>query len=179
MVEFIKLICRLVITFSVFYRKFFQTQHHNDVIHLKVCIFYFWHLGLKCTRNWFLCTAWGRNSTDFFSCKKSIFINSEVPSPEFWSCRGVSCRLCAQELHCLLLFCGVCLCAPASSSQQSNRRCFTVIRDTRKKTFPVFLLLHKKTFAFMNTEIFFQVWRRRGRGRGGNSKNSNIMAAGL
>lgn len=56
-------------------------------------------------------------------------------------------------------------------------------QDTQKKTFPVFLLLHKKTLAFINTEnLFFPKSDAGVGGRGGRreeSKDSNITAAEL
>lgn len=55
-------------------------------------------------------------------------------------------------------------------------------QDTQKKTFPVFLLLHKKTLAFINTANLFFPESESGAGgkrRREESKDSNITAAEL
>lgn len=53
-------------------------------------------------------------------------------------------------------------------------------QDLQKKKVPVFLLLYKKTFAFINTWESFFFFKSEGEGGGGGeSKNSNSTAAGL
>lgn len=159
----------MVIVFSVLYRKYFQTLtsqwcHSSEGLHILPLAFRsYMHKKLL-----FVC-GMRQKINSVFSGKKSISVYERVPSPVFGSSNGAIRCLCAQTRPLLTpLSCTICLRVPASSSKQPNRCCFTMTQDTQKKTFPVFLLLHKKTLAFINTaNLFFPESESGAGGRGG------------